>query len=59
MGERVPKSYLALESLIERLRVKRKEMPMIPIDELMRDVSSLDLLKRALGLLSLWGECVF
>ena len=32
MGERVPKSYLAIEGFIKKHRIEQSEMPIIPID---------------------------
>ena len=46
-GRRVPKSYLAIERIMRRLRIEKKEMPTIPIEELKKDVTSIDLVKRA------------
>jgi len=59
MGERVPKNYLAIESLIKSLRIEKKEMPIIPfegIQQLTSNVLDEPLVRRALGSLSLWGE---
>jgi len=58
MGERVPKSYLQLGTILRRLR-KQETLPLVPLGELDKDISSIDVVKRALGLLSLWGECVY
>jgi hypothetical protein len=59
MGERVPQSYVRIGGYLKRLREERKDLPIIQIDELNKDVNNLELVKRALGLLSLWGECVY
>jgi len=59
MGERVPQSYLQLEQTIQRLREEKKKLPLVPLEELNKKVGDLALVKRALGLLSLWGECVY
>jgi len=58
MGERVPRSYLQVLELIRSLR-GRKVAPIISIEELNKDINNLDLLRRALRLLALWGECVY
>jgi len=57
MGERVPKSYLQIGTILQKLR-KQETLPLVPLSELGKDISNVDLVKRALGLLSLWGECV-
>jgi len=60
MGERVPKSYLAVSEYLHGVNEERKkiEIPIMKVADLSR-VYSEDLVKRALGLLSLWGECVY
>ena len=59
IGEEVPKSYLQLEALIKRLREEKRDLPMIGIETLNKHVDNLPLVKRALNLLTLWGECVY
>ena len=62
MGERVPKSYLTISEYLgnEREEKKRKdEIPLVDIKGLTNQFGDEDLVKRALGLLSLWGECVY
>jgi len=59
MGERVPQSYLRIQEYVQRLREKKKDLPLVPIEELSKEVGNLDLAQRALGLLALWGECVY
>jgi len=59
MGERVPKSYLQIQQYLTRLRREKLKIPLISIVQVNEEIDNLDLVKRALGLLSLWGECVY
>jgi len=63
MGERVPKSYLTvcefLKKEAERKKGKKDEIPLLEIKHLTSQFGDESLVKRPLGLLSLWGECVY
>jgi len=59
MGERVPQSYLQIGQFVRRLRVEKAALPVVSVAELDKDVNNVGLVWRALGLLSLWGECVY
>jgi len=64
LGERVPKSYLAVEEGINELRRTRMELPLVDLSILQlhcRQFALLEIgtIQRALRLLTLWGECVY
>jgi len=61
MGERVPKNYTDIAALLMTEREKRKATGQLQIMELggLFKVYSEGLVKRALELLSLWGECAY
>jgi len=59
MGERVPKSYSLVEEHAAMLKEKNKQLPIISIDEFLQTFPDLELVKRALGLLTLWGDCIY
>jgi len=61
MGERVPKSYLTVAEYLKKEAEEKKAkdaLPIIDLPEVFQKYSE-PLVKRALGLLSLWGECVY
>ena len=58
MGERVPKSYFSISGRLAQAK-KSNEIPVLPVKVLESDLNETGLAKRALGLLSLWGECVY
>jgi len=68
MGEKVPSSYLAINGEIQKMRkeYERKgnfnnELPFIELTEFnkkkLNESFNMDLIKRALNLLAMWGEC--
>jgi len=64
IGERVPKTYLIVEEAVRELLQKNKEFPVVEVDDLVthcrpRLPLQAETVKRALSLLSLWGECVY
>ena len=63
MGERVPKSYFAIQQFLkemkEKLEKEKAAFPMIELTELVAKFGDADLVKRALKLLSLWGDCIY
>jgi len=64
MGERVPKSYLIVQKAIQELNALNRDLPVVEIQTIIdhcKDQLPLELetVKRALSLLSLWGECVY
>ena len=62
MGERVPRRYLLIGNEIVRIRDSKKanqEAPLMDMHELTGRFGDGDYGKCALGLLSLWGECVY
>jgi len=65
MAETVPSTYITLQNVIKELRENKEQFPIMDISrfkevwpggQLEMDWNSL---KRALGLLSLWGDCVY
>jgi len=61
MGERVSKSYLTVAEYLKKEAEEKKAkdaLPIIDLPEVFQKYSE-PLVKRALGLLSLWGECVY
>jgi len=64
MGERVPKSYIIIENAVRELRIFNQDLPIVNIQAIIdhcKDQLPLELetVKRALSLLSLWGECIY
>ena len=59
MGERVPRSYLAIERLVQDLRLKHQKYPVVRIEEFYEKFNNELLVRRALSLLSMWGRCVY
>jgi len=62
MGKTVPTKYLAInENILQTRQEKllRNDIPLIEIEELTAQFGDESLVKRALRLLSLWGECVY
>ena len=61
LGERVPKSYLTVSKYLKEETKEKKAQGDIPVRGLAEVFQkySESLVKRALGLLSLWGECVY
>jgi len=60
MGERVPNNYLAIKDFLEECRGARdRTLPLVNLDVITQKVGDESLAKRALKLLSLWGECVY
>jgi len=59
MGKMVPASYLAVEKAVKETR-REKAIPMQEIKKISSDYRiQIETVKRALSLLSLWGECVY
>ena len=61
MGERVPKSYVTVSEYLKKEQDDKQikeEIPVLDLIEVFLKYSE-PLVKRALGLLSLWGECVY
>ena len=61
MGERVPRSYVTVSEYLKKEQDEKKfkdEIPVLDLIEVFLKYSE-PLVKRALGLLSLWGECVY
>jgi len=62
MGERMPLRYLLVDSELRQLAANMRtvgSIPMADIKSLTTQFGDESLVKRALGLLSLWGECVY
>jgi len=63
MGEVVPKSYLSVLQLLqhEKAKLAKKDVPILTLEGIAKEVTGgdLELAKRALKLLNLWGECVY
>ena len=60
MGERVPMTYVSVErTLGDLLSQSRTVVPIVDVRELISPARSEGEVKRALGLLSLWGKCVY
>jgi len=64
MGEKVPRSYFIVEQAVKELRGQNREVPLVDVSEIKEHCSpklmfELETLKRALKLLTLWGECVY
>ena len=58
MGERVPKSYVTVSEYLTKVQEGKKiesDIPMLEIKVLFSQFGDESLVKRALGLLSLWG----
>ena len=61
MGERIPQSYLLIQGYCRQLKLLKEsagELPICTVEKLNHEVKNLPLVKRALEMLSLWGECV-
>jgi len=61
MSERVPKSYLTVSEVLKKEQDDKKikdEIPVLDLTEVFQKYSE-PLVKRAFGLLSLWGESVY
>ena len=62
MDERVPKSYVTVSEYLKKERDDKQtkdEISLLEIKQLVAQFGIESLVKRALGLLSLWGECVY
>jgi len=63
MGERVPESYKVIQGYIaeQRKNPEKEGVPLVSLRELTQEVAlgNKTLVKRALTLLSYWGECVY
>ena len=62
MSERVPKSYVTVSVYLKKEQDDKKtfdEIPILETKQLVAQFGDESLVKRALGLLSLWGECVY
>ena len=62
MGERVPKSYVTVSEYLKKEQEDKQtkdEIPLLEIKQLVAQFGDESLVKRALGLLSLWGEYVY
>ena len=58
----MPKSYVTVSEYLKKEQDDKKikdEIPLLEIKQLVAQFGDESLVKRALGLLSLWGECVY
>lgn len=59
MGERLPRPYLGIWEDLERERERRRSLPIMEVKDLVQKYFDEGLVRRALSLLSLYGECVY
>jgi len=64
MGEKIPETYLTVECVTKELRKEKSSFPVVELEEIVDRCQKyfpveLETVRRAISLLSLWGECCY